>query len=344
MAQAELQLYIDNLESTLGASSSDFLAYYDAFPGEDPLTLTSQVMCSGSNVGDVISDQNSTETALCKLPTDVNPTGCGSLGVVHDETKRDTSSFRLATLNETFLLDHISKVLLNKRAEAHVKEARVLSPSEDQSIVGPGQQPSYAALMNAVMSDEMTFQYTRLVQIGDSSAAFDNMMGPTSQQQGILEVAWLMGTGNNVANLNSNYQEVGGTDLTARPAPDSFFVMHFHIDHVLTDGGDAYLGIYAYNAWHGQYINGQNRVDGNSVTTGSMRNLRTHLVECPGYGGPTGNNQYVYPGYEVDGSQIDSVFLNYLSAQGILTRAAVEDVSSLFLIYLYFPSNCPPRL
>ncbi|KAF2996314.1 hypothetical protein E8E14_001197 [Neopestalotiopsis sp. 37M] len=321
---AELQLYINNLESVLDASPSDFVNYYDAFPGVDPVQLTSQAMCNGASVGDTISDQHNTETDICLLPTDVNSDGCGSLTPKHDEFKKrvvrkSIEIVDIRSLNDTFY-NYIQSLKIDV-----VK--RVISASEDGTVLGPGQQPSYAALMTAVINGEMTFQYSRLVQIGDSSAAFDNFRGPTDQQQGILEVAWLMGENNQVGNLNSNYQEFDGTDITVNPPPDSFLVMHFHIDHVLTDeSGNPYVGIYAYNAFHGQYVNNQNRVDGNSVNTGQQRNRRTALMQCPGYGGPQGNNRYVYPGYEVNANHIDSVFMNHLYQQGILTRDRVAPI------------------
>lgn len=60
-----------------------------------------------------------------------------------------------------------------------------------------------------------------------------------------------MGPGNSVAQVNEGCQEFEGTDLTANPPPDTFFVMHFHIDHGLTDNSGSYVGVYAYNTFHG---------------------------------------------------------------------------------------------
>ena len=317
--QAMLQLYSDDLQSVIDASPSDFQSYYTAFPGQDPVLLTTLAMCNGGKVGDVVSDQQAAASDLCVLPTDVS-NGCGSLPPSHTELKRDTASKsfkRHKSLNETFFARHI-------------KQTRNISPSNDETIFGPGQIPSYAAMMRAVMNGLMTFQYTRLVQIGDSEASADNFLGPTNQQQGILEVAWLVGTGNAVANLNADYQEFEGTDLTERPPPDSFFVMHFHIDHVLTaNDGNAYVGVYAYNAFHGQYVNGDNRVDGNS----RGRNARTPLMQCDGYAGPAGGeDRYIYPGLNTNYNSIDSVFLEYLHDElGVLTANRVQAVS-LYLV------------
>lgn len=106
--------------------------------------------------------------------------------------------------------------------------------------------------MTAVMNGEMTFQYYNLIQIRDSAAALDHFLGPTNQQQGIIEIAWLMGDNNEIANVNANYQEFGGTNLNLQPPdgpPDTFFVMHFHVDHILYDGNTPYIGIYAFNAF-----------------------------------------------------------------------------------------------
>lgn len=119
--------------------------------------------------------------------------------------------------------------------------------------MGPNQQPSIAALMTAVLNGEMTFQYYNVIQINDRTAAFDNFFGPTNNQQGIVELAWLMGENNQITNVNPNYQEFGGTDITVRPPngpPDMFFVMHFHVDHIMyDDSGRPFVGIYAYNAF-----------------------------------------------------------------------------------------------
>lgn len=78
------------------------------------------------------------------------------------------------------------------------------------------------------------------------------MDGPTNQEQGIIEIAWLMGLQNTVGNVQPDFQEYSGTDTTMGPPdgpPDILFVVHLHVDHVLNDlNGNSFLGIYALTA------------------------------------------------------------------------------------------------
>jgi len=271
--------------------------------------------CNGENISTTIQD-TVTDQSQCVLPTAVQSQGCRG-PPSHDE-------FKIRVKNRSTLTQPFSP----KDADPK-KKKRTISPSHDGRIIGSNQEPSIAALMTAVMNDEMTFQYVNLVRINDLAAGADNFGGPTNNQQGIIELAWLMGTNNDYTDVNANYQEFGGTDLTVQPPngpPDMFFVMHFHVDHVLyDDSGTPYVGIYAYNAFHGQYVNGRNRVDGNS----NNRNQRTPIVECPGYGGPQGNNRYVYPGWadpNTDTESITYTFLNYLAQQQLLHRHVLAPI------------------
>lgn len=198
------------------------------------------------------------------------------------------------------------------------------------------------------MNGDFTYQYRNLQRIND----VDGYEGPgNGGQQGILELAWLMGTNNDVQNVQAQYQEFQGTDTTQNPPPDIFFVVHFHVDHVFNDPNNdngQYLGIYSWNAFvsssekqmgtqrplgrawlirvqHGQYVNNENRVDGNAR---SSRNARTILAECPSYAGFWTADEYFYPGYDTDDPDDEaSVFLQYLFNQNLLTRNSVLEVS-----------------
>ena len=190
--------------------------------------------CNGNNVSAVIQGQKK-EQDLCILPTTIQSKGCGTTPK-HDETKLK------ARLNELSLVSGFDTPIFSK-------EKRTISPSEEP-VIGPDQEPSIQSMMEAVMNGEFTFQYTNVIRIADSNAQTDLFPGPLNQQQGILEMAWLLSEDNNPGHVNANYQEFGGTDLTARPPPDMFLVMHFHVDHILhDDSGNAYVGIYAYNAF-----------------------------------------------------------------------------------------------
>ena len=108
--------------------------------------------------------------------------------------------------------------------------------------------------MNAARNGQFTFQYTNLQRIANLNGA-DFMNGPLNEQQGILELAWLMGTGNAVDNVLPEFQEFDGTDTTVNPPPDIFFVVHLHIDHVIYDEDEnPYLGIYAMVGFVSKYI------------------------------------------------------------------------------------------
>lgn len=98
------------------------------------------------------------------LPTDVNPQDCGDLSIVHDDLKRRSLRERtyvkildIQGCNNTFY-EYIQSLGLSERA---------ISVSQDDTITGPGQEPSYALLMRAVINGDMAFQYPRLVQISE---------------------------------------------------------------------------------------------------------------------------------------------------------------------------------
>lgn len=77
---------------------------------------------------------------------------------------------------------------------------------------------------------------------------------------------------------------------------------------------------------HGQFVNANNRVDGNSNT----KNARTPLFQCPGYTGVFTLNEYADPGFNKDRGDNLSLFLQYLG-QEIITRNTVLPVCSTFL-------------
>lgn len=328
LGQAEAQLVSQYLEPVWGVSQSDVGGYYGAFPGYDPLVLTYELGCNGGNVSAVVKSETNDNTALCVLPTAVNSNGCGSLPPKHDEQKR-----AWPTDNSTVAIDLQDLIQWADRAVPRGRlTRRRISPSDDPDISGTGQEPSYANLLNAIMHGEFTFQYTDLVQINDLQVVADHFAGPEDQQQGIIEIAWLMAQNNNVNSVFPEYQEYDGSEPPEEngrsPPADLFFVMHLHVDHLLLDGNDEYLGVYAITVFHGQYINDRNRVDGRSNNRGSNRNRRTPLLECPGYSGPQGNNAYTYPNWQVDQDSILSGFLAYLVQNNIVTPQLFQGIAT----------------
>lgn len=123
---------------------------------------------------------------LCILPPTVQPQGYRS-PPTHNEFK-----LRLKARSTQTGLECYPKKPDKKRT---------ILPSKDGTIVGPNQEPSIAALITAVMNGEMILQYYNLIQIRDSAAALDNFLRLKNEQQGIIEVAWLVGGNNAIANV-----------------------------------------------------------------------------------------------------------------------------------------------
>lgn len=90
---------------------------------------------------------------------------------------------------------------------------------------------------------------------------------------------------------------------------DNYIVIHLHIDHLYHDRGTntVYPGVQTVQAFHGQYIRNNQRVDGNSVNTGGRqnrgRNNRVSVLECQIDQG--GNYEYWYPGYNGEGVMLE---------------------------------------
>ncbi|MCJ1347171.1 hypothetical protein MMC31_005392 [Peltigera leucophlebia] len=155
---------------------------------------------------------------------------------------------------------------------------------EDWDTTAPScqQRPSIGFMLKAILNNRFTFQYTRLIGTRDFD---DSVAGP----QGLVELAWLMGP--NIRSVDPLYQGENNNP------PDLFFVMHFHVDHtVRANNRNLFPGIFAVNAFHGQFVNNRNRVDGNSGR--NQRTQRTNVLECEGrYRGETLAQRYWYPGY-----------------------------------------------
>lgn len=77
-------------------------------------------------------------------------------------------------------------------------------------------------------------------------------------------------------------------------------MVHLHVHHMVYDPADGTRrpGVYNIQAFHGQYIPPNLRVDCNSQTANGRqgRNDRTEVLECTIDGG--NNRQSFYPGYQ----------------------------------------------
>ncbi len=289
-----------------------YLGAYD-----DPIEAMNEILCSGTLAKQLIQDVQAEAAQICVLPTAVNPRGCPvlqqSIPGPHKEKRKRRQWWEWTTANAS----------LKRREEAaggHVLEPRTISDvpySVPKSQTGG--RPTIGALMEAVVNGRMSFQYRRLEAINGGS-------------EGILEVAWLMAPNNNRLQLDTNLQESEGTDVRTG-VPDAFFVMHFHVDHLLRDSPDDtyHLGIFTFNAFHGQVIDRvTNRVNGRAL---QAQNLRTELFRCPGHRGglPSPDGQFFYPGYPSrEQPTIFSDFAHYLWGQGILTADIFNSVSCSF--------------
>lgn len=145
----------------------------------------------------------------------------------------------------------------------------------------PGHPPILLFLL-AILNNDFTFLYSRITQINA------NDINGGTLGRGLVEIAWLMG--NDASNINSIYQ----SDHTGDP--DVYFVMHFHIDHILDNGqGQAYPGVYLVDAFHGQRVRrgtgvNNNRIDGRQNGIGENQQ-RAVVFQCE-------NDEYWYPGRE----------------------------------------------
>ncbi|KAI1410611.1 hypothetical protein F5Y13DRAFT_202085 [Hypoxylon sp. FL1857] len=183
----------------------------------------------------------------------------------------------------------------------------------DPNAFGDGNQdPSIAAMLEAVIAGRFQFQYNTLFRT--------RVTQEPDRMDGIIELVWLMGDSVQAAQNNQAYQ---GYNPGGRA--DILFVVHLHTNQITTIEGHNYIGVQAMNLMHAQeMLVDQNRAN---VNDRQGRSQRVVLNEHDLYNPQDGFSWY--PGYQTEPYRF------HLPGQGSRQRSYSESLLVRFGSYLH---------
>ncbi|KAI0138712.1 hypothetical protein F4776DRAFT_670574 [Hypoxylon sp. NC0597] len=170
---------------------------------------------------------------------------------------------------------------------------RNIDSAWDPNVLGNGNQdPSIAAMLEAVIAGKFQFQYSVLFRT--------RVTQEPDKMDGVIEMAWLIGDSVQAAQNNQPYQ---GHNPGGRA--DILFVVHLHTDQIAIINGQQYIGVQAMTLMHSQeMLVDQNRAN---VNDREVRSIRVVLNERDLCNHNSEDGFAWYPGYQTESHRFSMV-------------------------------------